>query len=132
MIVRYARERGYSGSGEDPLLTIGRDYVSLGIVFRPVPYTTQVCIETDVDAGDHLDGKPYSDGGPGLFDLGFFDVVDPRIPPGWLMVDLGRGYYRLGPGEFCGDFWDRFHDGVPEAELLFEQVVNKLKTFHNV
>lgn len=130
MMVIYARTRGYSGSGRDPLLTIGHEHIILGIVFRPAPYSTQVCIQTDVDAGDHLDGTPYSDGGPGLFDMAFFDVVDPRIPPGWLMADMGDGYYRLGPSEFDGDFWDRFHDGDPDAEKLFEQVVEKLKVFH--
>jgi hypothetical protein len=81
-------------------------------------------------AYDHSDGKPYSDGGPGLFEMSFFDVIDTRIPPGWLLVDWGRGHYRLDPNEFGGDFWDRFHEAEPEAERTFGKVVERLKVFH--
>jgi hypothetical protein len=130
MMVRYVRERGYKGGGRDPLLTIGKTYPVLGIVFRPAPYAAQVCICTDTDAEDHSTGRPYSDGGPGLFDLNLFDVVDSRVPPDWLMSDHGRGYYRLDPREFAGDFWDRFHDASPEAEKTFEQIIERLKVFH--
>lgn len=130
MIVRYTRERGYKGLGHDPLLTIGRLYLVLGIVLRPHPYSMQVCILTDADEGDHSDGKPYSDGGPGLFDMNVFDIADSQMPSDWLMLDHGQGYYGLGPNEFGGDFWDRFNDGDTEAEEIFEQVVAKIKAFH--
>lgn len=130
MMVRYARERGFKGQGHDPLLTIGRSYLVLGVVLRPVPYPTQICILTDADSGGHFDGKPYSDGGPGLFDMNVFDIADSSIPSGWSMLDQGQGYYSLSPNEFGGDFWDRFHDGDSEAERTFEQVVKELEVFH--
>lgn len=53
MIIRYVKERGYKGSGRDPHLTIGCDYIVLGIVFRPTPYVVQVCVPADADDGDH-------------------------------------------------------------------------------
>ncbi len=130
MIVRYARERGYKGLGQDPLLTIGCDYIVLGILFRPDSYANQVCIQTNKTDGDHSDGKPYTDGGPGLFDIGFFDVIDSRLPPGWSLVDAGRGYYRLDPNEFGGDFWDHFHDADPDSEKTFNRIIERLKEFH--
>ena len=130
MIVRYARERGYKGLGKDPILTLGRNYVVLGVLFRPHPYVTQINIETNVDDGDHSDGKPYSDGGPGVFDMSFFDVVDPRVPSGWSLVVWEGGRYRLEPDEFAGDFWDRFHDADAVAEKVFDRVIKKVKFFH--
>lgn len=130
MVIRYVRERGYKGDGSDPLLTIGKLYVVLGIVFRPAPYSMQVCIRTNADAGDHSDGKPYSAGGPGLFDMGNFDIVEPRIPSEWSMLDHGGGYYGLCPNEFVGNFWDRFHDANSDAEREFEAVVRKLDAYH--
>lgn len=130
MMIRYARERGYKGEGRDPHVTLGRAYVVLGVVFRPAPYATQVCICTDADTKSPPHGQPYSDGGPALFDMNFFDIVDPRIPAGWSMMDHGRGYYRLNPDEFGSDFWDRYHDADPDAEATFESVVGKLYAFH--
>ncbi|MDR5856737.1 hypothetical protein P9239_05760 [Caballeronia sp. LZ062] len=131
MMVRYARERGFKGQGCDPLLTLGRIYLVMGVVIRPAPYQVQVCILTDTDPGDHRDGKPYSDGGPGLFDMNFFDIADVDVPPDWSMIDQGKGYYTLSPKEFGGDFWDRFHDGDSRAETTFEQVLKRLEVFHS-
>ena len=130
MIISYIRERGYKGDGHDPLLTIGKAYVVLGIIFRPAPYPAQVCICTDIDTHNHSVGEPYSAGGPGVFDMSFFDIVDSRIPSDWSMLDHGRGYYRLEPNEFIGDFWDRFHDADPDAERTFQRVIEKLEVFH--
>jgi hypothetical protein len=130
MIVSYVRERGYKGEGSDPLLTIGKLYVVLGVMFRPAPYSMQVCVRTNSDTGDHTDGRPYSNGGPGLFDMSSFDIVDSRIPSEWLMVDHGGGYYGLCPSEFGGDFWDRFHDSDSRAESEFESVLKKLDAYH--
>lgn len=130
MIVRYTRERGYKGLGTDPILTVGCDYIVLGILFRPCPDTSQVCILTNKDIGDHSDGMPFSDGGPGVFDMNLFDVVDPRVPLEWLFVDVGNGYYRLEPDEFAGDFWNRYNDADQGAETTFERIVGKLDAFH--
>lgn len=130
MIIRYVRERGYKGGSHDPLLMIGKAYLVLGIVFRPVPYSVQVCVCTDTDTQNHSVGEPYSGGGPGVFDMSFFDVVDSRVPPDWLMLDHGRGYYRLDPNEFVGDFWDRFHEADPAAERTFRRVMDRLEVFH--
>lgn len=65
-----------------------------------------------------------------MFDMNIFDIIDPKIPSDWSMIDQGQGYYSLSPNEFSGDFWDRFHDGDSEAEKTFERVVEKIKAFH--
>jgi hypothetical protein len=130
MVIRYVRERGYKGNGRDPLLTIGKAYIALGIVFRPAPHASQVCICTDTDGRGRLQGEAYADGGPGLFDLNCFEVVDPRVPPEWSMLDHGNGFYRLDPTEFTGDFWDRYHEADPNAEATFEFILSKLAAFH--
>lgn len=118
MIVRYARARAYQGKGKDPHLTLGNEYIVLGILFRSEDRSHEITIRSD------------SEGVPSLWDIGLFDVIDPDLPNGWVLLDLGSGYYRLAPKEFAGDFWGRFHDGDPDAEKLFEQVVGKLKAFH--
>jgi hypothetical protein len=130
MIVRYVRARGYKGKGSDPVITIGKLYAVLSVVFRPAPHSMLVCICTDADAADHSDGKPYSDGTPGLFDMSRFDIVDPRIPSEWSMLEHGGGYFRLCPSDFGGDFWDRFHDADSDAERTFETVVKMLNAYH--
>lgn len=120
MIVQYARERGYQGPQKDPHLTLGENYIVLGINFRPNSgmYPHSVTIQSD------------SDGTPGLWELSFFDVIDPRLPNGWAFFDLGGGYYSLEPEEFFGDFWDCFHDGDESAERVFTQAVEKVRGFH--
>lgn len=120
MIVRYARARGYQGDGKDPHLTLGKEYLALGVTFRSDTYPVQVSIQRD------------SDGTPVLCDLKFFDVVDPGLPDGWGIFSSSPGYYSVEPSEFRGDFWDRFHDGEPDAEKLFTQVVDKVKAFHRI
>lgn len=71
-----------------------------------------------------------SDGTPVLVELHCFDVVDPAIPSDWCFSDFGCGSYSVEPKEFGGEFWDRFHDGDPQAEKTFERAVEKLKAFH--
>ncbi|MFJ2994838.1 hypothetical protein [Pandoraea sp. NPDC087047] len=71
-----------------------------------------------------------SDSTPVLVELQCFDVVDPAVPNDWTFLDFGSGRYSIAPREFGGDFWDRFHDENPEAEKTFEQVIERLKIFH--
>jgi hypothetical protein len=130
MIVRYVRERGYEGSGPDPLVTLRETYIVLSVLWRPAPYPHQICIPSNVGDINRKICVPFSDGGPGLFDMVFFDFVDYRIPPDWLMVDYGSGYYKLEPKEFSGDFWDRYHDADPSAEEIYDYVLRKIECFH--
>ena len=120
MIVCYARERGYGGEGPDPSFTLGKEYIALDVLFLPDARPTLVTVQRDSDATAVM------------LELKFLDIVDPEIPADWCLVDLGNGRYSMRPKEFCGDFWDRFHDGEPEAERLFERVVDKLKAFHKI
>lgn len=119
MIVRYVRERGYKGEGKDPSVTIGRDYIALGVTFRSDNYLDEVSLRRD------------SDGTPVLFELKYFDIIDGRIPYDWMLMPISVGH-SLEPKEFFGDFWDLYHDGDEEADKLFEFVVKKTEGFHEI
>jgi len=119
MIVKYVRERGYKGQGQDPSLTLGKHYYVFGFDIRPDGYPNYISIRRE------------SDGTPVLFEYSCFEVVDPRIPDGWCFFHLSEPYQRLDPCEFGGDFWDLFHDGDSEAEAVFEKVAKKIEAFHS-
>jgi hypothetical protein len=55
-----------------------------------------------------------------LFPASDFDVIDDDLPSAWgVKVDL-NGYIELAPREWLKDgFWERYHDGDPEAEAAF-------------
>ncbi len=118
MKVLYARPRGYKGQGDDPSFTLGMTYVALDVRFQPEGRPAMITVQRD------------SDGTPVLVELQCFDVVDSAVPNDWTFLDFGNGRYAIAPREFVGDFWDRFHDENPEAEKTFEQVKEKLMTFH--
>jgi hypothetical protein len=142
MIIRYAKERAYDLCKEDESLTLGKGYIVLGIT---------------LEQGIHADGsrrKSYvtiqrdSDGYPCCFDIEFFDVIDPAIPDGWIFSRLSNGAYSLGPQEFEGNFWEKFHEGEPneiekmlkkhrgeediDAQTIFKEVVKKIQDFHGL
>ncbi|WP_051376853.1 hypothetical protein [Burkholderia sp. WSM2232] len=117
MKAQYSRARPYKGHGSDPSFTLGDTYLVLGVRFQPEGRPTMITVQRD------------SDRTPVLVELHCFDVVDPAIPGGWCFSDFGCGSYRVEPKEFGGKFWDRFHDGDPEAKKTFERAVEKLKAF---
>ncbi len=120
MIIEYVRERGYDGVGKDPSLTLKKKYMVLGWDIFPNAKLNRVCIRRD------------SDGYPVSFDEKWFNLTEGSISTDWNFAKLESGAYRLGPIGFAGDFWDRFHDGDEEAELLFEQEYRKIVAFHKV
>ena len=113
MIVKYVRERGYQGEGKDPNFELGKSYLVHGVSLLSEGRSTMIGIQRD------------SDRTPVLIELKYFDVVDSTIPSDWCFFDFKNGCYALEHKEFCGDFWDRFHDGDEHAEKMFEQVLNK-------
>ena len=121
MIVSY---KGKKETGEDKNtdentnLVINKDYIVHQITFNPSSHSPQSVI---LDEDDNY---------PVLFNLGLFEIIDNRIPEGWIFKYYSSGYIHLSPQEFAGDFWEKFHDGDPEAEAVFEQVARKLRLFH--
>ena len=67
---------------------------------------------------------------PCMFNIKNFEIIDQKIPEGWVFYQFLNGAYSLKPKEFTGDFWDNFHDSEPEAEKTFELVYKKLMEFH--
>lgn len=106
MIVKYARSRDYKGA-LDPLLTMGKLYTVVSILFGGVTQPALISICTD------------DDNTPSLFDLKYFDVVDGHFPDGWTVRSYENGCAVLQPDQFHGDFWDRYHDGDSDAEKAF-------------
>lgn len=119
MIVKYVRERGYEGRGVDPYLTLGRNYTVVDLTFKPHDSTYYVTLgdEDDEESG-------------GVWDLKFFDIVDGRLPDGWVVTQFNHGIIGISPQEFLGDFWELYHDGDEEAEQVFADVLAKIKAFH--
>jgi len=66
------------------------------------------------------------------WDLSRVDLVDPRIPDGWVLHDLGRGFFRLEPGEFERDFWSRFHTCNAKAVETYAVATEKIRKFHGI
>lgn len=119
MILRYARNHGYAVAS-DTHLTIGNNYPVLGITLRPYPFPHEVTVIGD------------SDGLPRIRGMALFDLVDPRIPDGWVLHDLGRGFFRLEPGEFERDFWSRFHTCNARAVETYAATTEKIRAFHGI
>jgi len=68
----------------------------------------------------------------------YFDILDNRIPDGWIFHYFPEIGSVIAPQEFTGEFWDRFdgEDGTyaeqEEAQALFKEVVNKIYAFHGL
>lgn len=117
MIVKYVKERGYEGSDNDPLLTLGREYIVLGIDFS-LEHAPEILIVPDCE------------GTPGLFSLAFFKVVDAAMPSDYHFKSYDHGLCSLYPKELYVDFWDHYHDDEPEAVKILDEVIKKIKAFH--
>lgn len=113
MIVKLTKlSQNHNGS-----LTLGKDYIVIAISLRPDEKYPSITIRRD------------DDGTPCVFSLELFDMINSEIPQnwGWYELDSGfKGYYRLQPIEFNGNFWDDYHDGNEKADELFEKVYNSL------
>ena len=60
-----------------------------------------------------------------------FEIVDSRIPSDWIFRKSKYiNTFFIQPKEFSSDFWDKYHDGDPEAEKIFQEVERKIKLFH--
>lgn len=118
MKVKYVTARPYKGKGSDPSFTFGRTYLVLGVRFKGATELTEIIVRRDSDAA------------PVLAELRHFSVVDPAVPPEWGLFSLADGSYALEPKEFSGEFWNRYHDGEPEAENVFERIWGDVQDFH--
>jgi hypothetical protein len=102
MIVKYSRLRIYKGAGDDPHLTIGKNYIVFALTIRSnsAEYPELAAVQSD--------GALRGDG-PALFPLSLFDFVDERIPPYWVLHPFQHfgatlGHYDLCPRELAGSF----------------------------
>jgi hypothetical protein len=58
----------------------------------------------------------------GLFPVGEFEVVDPRIPNQWVCKTTPAAHIELSPEEWQSDgFWERYHDEEPQAVEVFHR-----------
>lgn len=120
MRIRYVRMRKDRGEGADSSLTIGNIYEVCMITFG-WPFNNGIPMVTVIRD---------SDGIPIIVSLANFDVIDGRLPPGWIFEVSCDGTQALLPHEFSGNFWDAFHDGNIEAELIFKGVRENILLFH--
>ena len=49
MIVKYVKERGYKGTGADPLVTLNKAYIVFRVEFRTDGHLTSIVIPIDRD-----------------------------------------------------------------------------------
>lgn len=114
MIVKYTKlNQKDKGS-----LVVGKMYIVIAISIRPDEKYPSVTVRRE------------DDGTPCVFNLELFDVVDPKVSQNWGWYELNsgvKGYYRLQPIEFHGDFWDNYHDGNEKADKLFEEIYSLLR-----
>lgn len=117
MIVRYTRDRGYEGTGKDPYLTFGKDYVVFFIDFTaPSPMVAVLC----------------PDGDAAMFDLRYFDILDSRIPPEWCFGRFGEGLHALMPEEYFFKSLNLYSDRNEVEDLIFQKLRRKLERFHGI
>ena len=112
MIVKYTKLDDNNSS-----LTLGKNYIVISISIRPDEKQPLITIRRN------------DDGTPCVFSLALFDVIDSQIPQNWEGYELNsgfKGYYRLQPIKFHGNFWHDYHDGHEKADELFEKVYSLL------
>ena len=119
MIIKYVEERRCDVNEPDLSLTLGTNYICLGISFRSDRNPTMFTVCRD------------SDGEPVQFEAKLFTLVDESIPNDWVIEAQNKEYYGhgsfcLSPKEFAGDFWSNYHDGDEKAEQIFLDVVKRL------
>lgn len=61
-----------------------------------------------------------------------FEIVDPRLPSGWMFVESEVGFF-IRPIELLSEkgFYMRYFDGDPEAIALFEKVYERMMIEEN-
>ena len=121
MILRYSREMENEKSEKGPYLTLGMDYICLGIIF----YGNTSISPQAIVPSNHNE-KPYS------FDLSCFDFVDSRIPEGWSFSGDERGFCELFPNEISPDFLDSVEAGHEVYNIILSAVIRKIKRFHDI
>jgi hypothetical protein len=116
------KENGYKHP-----LEVGKVYPIIEVTFAGSEKHRTFCIQAD------------DDGTPCLFPFSLFEVVDEKVPDDWCLEPLnssyfGEGSFMLGPKEFADyeGFWDKYHDGEPEAEKIFADVLKKIRAFHGL
>ena len=120
MIVKYVGQKVHELTSADLYLTIGKNYIVIDITYNPHSMIHNVNVPSD------------SDGEPIVLDANLLIFVDEKVPTGWVFRKLENGYFDLQPQEFCGNFWDNFHDGDEKAEKIYQEVVNNIYTFHGM
>ncbi len=67
---------------------------------------------------------------PAIFDLRQFEVVSPKIPPGWALVPYDDGSFVLGPEPWMRPgFWEKYFDKEDAAMGVFEDEQRKIVDF---
>ncbi len=116
MIIRHTRKR--EDRKEDTHLTLNKKYLVIGVYYVP-NQGSKFIIQCDTDNE------------VGWFLSKYFDLVDAHVPPDFSYTFYESGRSELEPTVFDGDFWDRFHEGDPDAEKIFDQEVKRIKAFHH-
>lgn len=64
---------------------------------------------------------------PILYPKYLFEVVNGKIPSGWLFREYEDNEYHIGPIELSKiGFYEDFFDDMPEAKSLFKTVYDKM------
>lgn len=93
-------------------LTVGADYLVVQI--------SDISYRLVNDGGD-----------PVLYDKDWFVVVDDRLPDGWVRDEYPDGEYFIGPPETeSRGFWERWHDGDPEAKRVAADALAEIARWH--
>jgi hypothetical protein len=65
---------------------------------------------------------------PALFELEMFEVVNPSIPPSWIVAVPRPGLLTIGPEAWARPgFWEAFFDQEPWAQACFQEELQRLK-----
>jgi hypothetical protein len=121
MKVKCVREF-YEGEKKHPSLEIGQVY-NVFHIFINQERDSSVTILAKSDYIEDL----------GEHSLGFFEIVDSRIPDGWeIGGDVASGNFSISPIEFTDEVWNSFFDDLnPKAVKIFQEVEKKIKLFHD-
>lgn len=117
MIIKYLKDKDPRNNIHS--LIDKKEYVVLGVHFQ----NNLPCMVVLLNDKDNY---------PCLFDLQYFDVLDSRIPDGWILNYPSEEFIFFSPKEFVGNFWENFHDSDEESENTFKNVVNKIYSFHGL
>lgn len=119
MIVKYVRERGYQGRGNDPLFTLNKDYIVLGYSIKQHDFLCEIDVVCD------------RENSPTMLDFQYCEVVDSSLPAHWIIKKNEYSFFTCPP-EFIDDFPEKYEDNDPEAIKTFRRVVNETYAFHGL